>query len=313
MSTSSPLSPITRSSSIERPGRIKSLSKMGNVAKTEKPMPMIKEKGLSIVEFMIAITLGLLLLAGITQIFISNKTTFNMTDSLSRMEENGRYAMEVLARHVRMAGYADPSKTDVPPAFYGQCATGDFECSSKGWGCTPTDSNCTFNGASGAASDRLAVYYDPDNDLDCTGAAHTGLLINVFSIKNDTTNDNLPTLYCRGYDPATDTWIAGEQPVAPGVENLQVLYGSRTGTFTDAVHDRYVNASQVPVLSDWANVKTVRIGILMRSGGTGGASQKIRRYSVLDVGGSDLVFNDRQPRMLYTTTVSINNVILPDD
>ena len=272
-----------------------------------------QQKGLSIVEFMVAITLGLLLLVGITQIFLSNKTTFNMTDSMSRLEENGRYAMEILARNIRMAGYADPSTADIPPPFYGECDSTDANCIADDEDCDTGESFCTFDSGD-ATSDRLAVYYDPVDDVDCIGTAHVGPLVNVFWIANDDTNGNLPSLYCRGFDPnaSPPSWIGGgAQPVAPGVENFQVLYGVLPDDRSDITPIRYVNA---PEVFRWANVKTVRIGLLMRGGGSGsGPVNRVRRYSVLDAGGDALVFNDNQPRMLYTTTVSINNVVLTND
>lgn len=267
-----------------------------------------RQRGLSLIELMIAITLGLLLLAGITQIFLANKVTFNTTDSLSRLEENGRFAMEILAKHIRMAGYADPSKTDVPPPFYGECDPNNGQCIAKGLGCTASDAHCTFN-AAGTASDRLAVYYDPPDgasDQDCVGTGHEGPLVNVFWIANDTSNGGLPSLYCRGYDPETSKWITGSsgQPVAPGVENFQVLFGV-DDTGNDLTVDKYVKADKV---KNWATVSAVRIGLLMRSGGSGGAANQVRKYSVLDVAVDTSA--DKQPRMLYTTTIALNNVNL---
>ncbi len=271
--------------------------------------------GLTIVEFLIAITLSLLLLTGITQIFLANKATFNTTDSLSRVEENGRFAMEVLANSIRMAGYADPTKENVPPPFYGQCAAGDSDCISKSRGCLSSQSWCTADGGNDA-NDRLAIYFDPVDDLDCLGNSHEGLIVNVFWVEEDESNDDLPSLYCRSYNPEADAWITNEdgediteQPIAPGVESFQVLFGEHTGASSELVPNRYVTASQV---SDWTQVKSVRIGMLIRSGGVGGLTRENRRFSVLDAAGDGLEFEDDEPRMLYTTTVSINNVILTD-
>lgn len=66
---------------------------------------MIKQKGLSLVELMIAITLGLILLAGVMQIFLSSKGVFSSQQALSRIQESGRMAIEFLARDIRMAGF----------------------------------------------------------------------------------------------------------------------------------------------------------------------------------------------------------------
>jgi len=63
------------------------------------------QRGLSLVELMIAITLGLILVAGVIQVFLSSKTVYTTQQALSRVQETGRIAVEFLNRDVRMAGY----------------------------------------------------------------------------------------------------------------------------------------------------------------------------------------------------------------
>jgi len=66
---------------------------------------MNKQKGLSLVELMIAITLGLILMTGVMQVFLSSKTVYSTQQALSRIQETGRLAVEFMARDIRMAGY----------------------------------------------------------------------------------------------------------------------------------------------------------------------------------------------------------------
>ena len=54
---------------------------------------------------MVALTLSLVLIGGVMQIFISNKATYRMQEGVTDMEENARYALEMIARDIRMAGY----------------------------------------------------------------------------------------------------------------------------------------------------------------------------------------------------------------
>jgi len=62
-------------------------------------------KGFSLVELMVALVITLILLAGIAQIFLGSKKSFTIQESLGRMQENGRYAMEILTQDLRRAGY----------------------------------------------------------------------------------------------------------------------------------------------------------------------------------------------------------------
>ena len=64
-----------------------------------------KQKGLSLVEIMIAMLLGLFLTGGIMQIFASSRMTYKVHEATSRMQETGRMAVEVLARDIRMADF----------------------------------------------------------------------------------------------------------------------------------------------------------------------------------------------------------------
>jgi len=64
-----------------------------------------RQTGLTLVELMVASVISLLLLAGVIQIFISNKTTYRVVDGISRVQENGRFGLEFLSKDVRMAGY----------------------------------------------------------------------------------------------------------------------------------------------------------------------------------------------------------------
>lgn len=64
-----------------------------------------RQQGLSLVELMIAITLSLLLILGVTQIFLSSKQTYSTNNGLSRVQENGRFAIEFLTQDIRNTGY----------------------------------------------------------------------------------------------------------------------------------------------------------------------------------------------------------------
>lgn len=64
------------------------------------------QKGFSLVELMIALVLGLVLLAGVWQIFTSSSQAYRLTDSLSQIQENMRFAMGRIQYEARMAGFA---------------------------------------------------------------------------------------------------------------------------------------------------------------------------------------------------------------
>ena len=62
-------------------------------------------QGLSLVELMVAITIGLIIMAAVSSLFVSSKQTYTTQDSLARLQENGRLAMQFLIKDIRLAGF----------------------------------------------------------------------------------------------------------------------------------------------------------------------------------------------------------------
>jgi type IV pilus assembly protein PilW len=61
--------------------------------------------GVSLVELMVTIVVALLLLAGLIQVYLSSKQSYNAQEQLARMQESGRFAMDQITADLRRAGY----------------------------------------------------------------------------------------------------------------------------------------------------------------------------------------------------------------
>lgn len=72
--------------------------------------------GVSLIELLIAMALGLILIATIGNAYVSAKQSFRTLDALSRIQEGARYAFEFIAQDVRMSGFTGG------PAAYGEIA-----------------------------------------------------------------------------------------------------------------------------------------------------------------------------------------------
>lgn len=64
-----------------------------------------RQGGVSLVEIMIGTTLSLVLVSGFIQLFIGSKQTYRVHESMSRLQENGRFAIDFLTRDIRMADF----------------------------------------------------------------------------------------------------------------------------------------------------------------------------------------------------------------
>lgn len=68
--------------------------------------------GFSLVEVMVAMVLGVFLILGVTQIVSVSRGLYQSNAAIARMQENGRFALSVLTRNIRMAGFTGCSPTN---------------------------------------------------------------------------------------------------------------------------------------------------------------------------------------------------------
>lgn len=76
-----------------------------------------QQRGISLVEVLVALVISLFLLGGIIQVYVGNKASYSFTNAISRVQENGRFAMDTITQDLRMAGFwgcalFDPDDTE---------------------------------------------------------------------------------------------------------------------------------------------------------------------------------------------------------
>ncbi|HHB11822.1 MAG TPA: prepilin-type cleavage/methylation domain-containing protein [Chromatiales bacterium] len=69
------------------------------------PLVSNGQRGISLVELMVAMVLGLVVVGGVVQIYVSNKQTYRVNAAVARIQENARFALDLLGRDLRAAGY----------------------------------------------------------------------------------------------------------------------------------------------------------------------------------------------------------------
>ncbi|MFH2013085.1 MAG: prepilin-type N-terminal cleavage/methylation domain-containing protein [Pseudomonadota bacterium] len=72
-----------------------------------------KEKGFTLIELMIALALAGILMVSIYNLYISQSTTYTVQAQVSDMQQNARVAMDIVSRHLRMAGFGQPNWTTI--------------------------------------------------------------------------------------------------------------------------------------------------------------------------------------------------------
>ena len=61
--------------------------------------------GFTMVELLVSLALGLLVSAGVIQVYLAGKQSYRIDEALSRLQENGRFAVNLMARDLRLAGF----------------------------------------------------------------------------------------------------------------------------------------------------------------------------------------------------------------
>ena len=70
-------------------------------------------QGLTLVELMIALVLGLIVIGGVISVLLSNQQTYRTNNALSQLQDNARTAFELMARDIRQAGSSPCGNTSV--------------------------------------------------------------------------------------------------------------------------------------------------------------------------------------------------------
>ena len=63
-----------------------------------------RQRGLTLVELLVAMTLGLILIGGVLSVVVTTRQTLRVNENLARLQEGARFSFEIMAREIREAG-----------------------------------------------------------------------------------------------------------------------------------------------------------------------------------------------------------------
>jgi type IV pilus assembly protein PilW len=218
-----------------------------------------RQHGYTLIEILVALLIGIFLLAGLFTILQNTRRTSSNQTVLTQLQDEQRMAMSMLNDVIQNAGYFDPNTTTsgaaLPAVGTALAATGYTLAVSQG-----------LSGADAGTGDTIVARFAtngtastaPDGIENCNGATSTtaATFTNTFFIAS-TTSGGVATyaLWCSlDGSNSTSTGI----PLVNGVENMQIYYGVATVANSNNV-DTYMTATQVQAANDWANVSSVRV------------------------------------------------------
>ena len=71
-----------------------------------QPAVTHRQRGLSLVELMISITIGLIVMGALTYIFVGSRSAYRSNENLARVQETGRFALDYIGQDLRMVSFA---------------------------------------------------------------------------------------------------------------------------------------------------------------------------------------------------------------
>lgn len=226
------------------------------------------QRGVTLVELMVAMAIGLLVVFFVTEAYVSATATQRSQSDRSRVQESMRFALDSLSYAVRKAGYRNPAASG--PSMDDFCGAAKLRLLGKNAATAfnPKTSDLTGTGqAILNSSDIIRVRYHGDGTLpstadgsvtDCLGATvgPDQIAEDTYWVAADPKNNNEPSLFCY----STNSAGSGEVAIVPGIESLQILYGE--DTTGDGVSDRLVPADSVSFMNA---VRSVVVSIVARS------------------------------------------------
>lgn len=208
-----------------------------------------KQLGLTLVELMITMLIGLFLLQGVLYVFQSSKSGYRLIEAEAAMHDSALFAIESLNNTIRMTGHNDFNNTTGlfdPSLLYSDIVIpagtdGDVIQGSEGASGAPDTIIVYFKGAADGTSE------------DCLGApvAAGAVVRNTFSI-DAVANE----LEC-------DVDGGGPQPLVSGVTDMQVTWGIDNDANGEA--DQFVSYNSLNTAANRDEIVALIITLTMAS------------------------------------------------
>ncbi|HLF98117.1 MAG TPA: PilW family protein [Methylococcaceae bacterium] len=300
---------------------------------------LLTQKGLTLIEMMIALVLGLLVVAVVGTLYTQSKRSYNQDEQMARMQENARYALREISRDLSMIGFfggnGRPASDSSLVAASAKCgieplATLDNQVLQIWLASDAGIPSCLTTPATGshilmvaytsgakATSYGTGSIYVPvtnagvGNFLAYGGTAPTApleyweYLLRVYYV---TVENNVPVLKRAvltndGTNPLVQNDTGGT--VAEGVEDIVVEFGMDTDG--DCVVDKYVVPTGGGALPAGRPLMA-RIFLLMRGDATDGTFNMAGASIDYKLGSTTKTYSDQVRRRVYSATAYLRNM-----
>lgn len=236
---------------------------------------VLRQRGLTLIEVLVALLLGLLLIGAVGGLYLANHQTFRQVENMARVNENARLAFELLGRDLREAGGMRCGQ-HLPAA---NAASNPAETWWNQWdqglrGYHEQDPNIPADPLPARAFGQTPLDRVPSTDAvvvnlsqhdPAGGLPACNLLFHAWYIGFNGRGGT--SLYrVTMVNNAGNAQVGAPEEIIENVTDLQLSYLVRPSG-DDAVDDRYIRAArvnqwglaQVPPANGWSLVRAVRL------------------------------------------------------
>ncbi len=242
------------------------------------------QRGLTLVELMVALVISLVIVIAAASFFIGSGRSRDTQEAASILQDNARFATDIITRNIQQAGYQNYIWSSAGAQVRREVATLDGQPDLRGYNNTAAQGGLD-HGVHDRSTDRVnnsdtlvarfqgsGVSPGDGSIIDCLGRPQPEPLVpvraySIFEVQQSSATAE-PELRCKYETTGSLTPVFLTAPVVRGVEKIQFMYGIDTNA--DSFVDQWLNAAQVDALGagpllDWARVKSVRVGMILRS------------------------------------------------
>ena len=158
---------------------------------------MKRERGLGLIELLVALAIGSVLIVGAVYVYSQSRSTYRVSDTVARLQEDARYAMSVIEPELQLAGYYGFSNSP-----------DDFKFITGG-------STSSFVTANRMMASRAAVAGLPSSYQVCGNNFAVDLVATVEGSNDAYTLACAPLAGVGGAQPNTDTLTIRRAALAP--------------------------------------------------------------------------------------------------
>jgi type IV pilus assembly protein PilW len=301
-------------------------------------MPRRRVRGVTLIELLVALVIGLLLAVAGSAVYLYSKQSYNAVTETSQMEENGRFALNLLARHIQSGGFVMINPlAQAPQAALPEKITGcDFGFVNAKNASNAADVACRASTPAGERrSSSISTTFETDapslsgarfQGFNCVGNNADASIVTTdagsytryqatsrFFISTETVaianggTTTMGQLSCVAENPSSSSFDAS-QPLIPGIEQISATYLVPTIQTVSGEIPRLaqtpLDAAAVTAANRWTEVMAVNLCVLTKSiqpvGNDTGTA-----YT--DCFGAAIVATPAESYRIFRTTVNLRN------